>query len=62
MYTLNGKIMPPVTYWKLDPDHRARVFVDSSTPRGLYHFLAVRDSEFQDDTRWYPIDVQAVVR
>ncbi|NWG14863.1 MAG: glycosyltransferase family 39 protein [Acidobacteria bacterium] len=62
MYTLDGKPMPPVTYWKLDPDHRARVFVDGSTPKGLYHFVALRDSDYPDDSRWYPIDVRVVVR
>ncbi len=62
MYTLDGKPMPPVAYWKLGSRHRTQVFVDSSTPKGLYHFLAIRDSNFQDDSRWYPIDVRVMVR
>jgi hypothetical protein len=60
MYTLDGKPMPPVVYWKLDAGHRARVFVDSSTPKGLYHFVAVRNSGYPDDSRWYPIDVRVM--
>lgn len=62
LYTLDGKSMPPVTYWKLGSGHRVRVFVDISTPKGLYHFVALRDSNFQDDSRWYPIDVRVMVR
>ncbi len=62
MYTLDGKPMPPVVYWKLGSGHRARVLVDSSTPKGLYHFIAMRNSDYPDDSRWYPIDVRVMVR
>jgi hypothetical protein len=53
--------MPPVTYWQVDGG-RASVFVDHSTPRGLYHFTAMRDSRFPDPDRWYPIDIRVMVR
>jgi hypothetical protein len=59
--TLNGKPVPPVTYWQLDGG-RASVFVDHATPRGLYHFTAMRDSRFPDPDRWIPIDIRVMVR
>jgi hypothetical protein len=62
MYTLDGRKMPPVMNWWLDSDHEASVFVDRSTPPGVYHFLAVRDSAHPDPGLWCPVEVSVAVR
>ena len=61
-YTLDGKTMPPVVNWRLDPDRKARVFVSNSTLPGVYHLVAVRDSADPDPDRWYPVDLYVTVR
>jgi hypothetical protein len=61
-YTLDGKIMPPVVNWRLDPDRKARVFVSNSTLPGVYHLVAVRDSADPDPGRWHPVDLYVTVR
>jgi hypothetical protein len=62
LYTLDGKSMPPLIGWALDENRRATVFVDKSTPRGVYHYKAIRDSGASDPERWIPVDVQVIVR
>ncbi len=62
VYTLNGKPMPPVINWRLDPDRKARVFVSTSTLPGIYRFVGVRDSTDPDPNRWYPADICVTVR
>jgi hypothetical protein len=62
MYTLDGRKMPPVMNWQLDSDHEASLFVDRSTPPGVYHFLAVRNSADPDPGLWCPVDVSVTVR
>ena len=61
-YYLDGKPMPPAINWRLDPAHKASVFVGDSTPPGVYHFVGVRDSTDPDPTRWCPVDVIVTVR
>ena len=61
MYTLDGRKMPPVMNWQLDSDHEASLFVDRSTPPGVYHFLAVRNSAEPDPGLWCPVDVSVTV-
>jgi hypothetical protein len=48
--------------WALDENHCATVCVDKSTPRGVYHYKAIRDSGASDPDRWIPVDVQIIVR
>jgi hypothetical protein len=62
LYTLDGRPMPPLIGWALDENGSATVFVDKSTPRGVYHYKAIRDSRASDPERWIPVDVQVIVR
>ena len=62
LYTLDGRPMPPLIGWALDENGSAAVFVDKSTPRGVYHYKAIRDSRASDPERWIPVDVQVIVR
>jgi hypothetical protein len=61
-YTLDGRTMPPLIGWQLDENRRATVFVDESTPRGVYRYKAIRDAGTSDPERWIPVDVQVIVR
>jgi hypothetical protein len=54
--------MPPLIGWQLDENRRATVFVGKSTPRGVYHYKAIRDSGTSDPERWIPVDVRVIVR
>ena len=62
LYTLDGRQMPPLVGWPLDGTGSATVFVDKSTPRGVYRYQAIRDSGASDRRRWIPVDVQVIVR
>jgi hypothetical protein len=62
LYTLDGRPMPPLIGWPLDENGRATVFVDKSTPKGVYHYKAIRDSRASNPERWIPVDVQVIVR
>lgn len=56
LYTLDGHAMPPVTNWRLDAGRSLRVFVDHSTPRGVYHLIGIRDSRDEKLNQWIAID------
>ncbi len=62
LYTLDGRLMPAVTKWRLDDEGKSTVFVDASTPRGDYHFRGVRGSTDPDLDHWYPSDTHVKVR
>jgi Dolichyl-phosphate-mannose-protein mannosyltransferase len=62
LYSLDGRPMPPLIGWQLDGSRSATVFVDKSTPKGIYHYKALRDSGGSDPERWIPVDVQVIVK
>lgn len=61
-YSIDGKVMPLLRGWRLDKRHTSSVFVSSQTPKGRYHFMAVRDSRERSSTKWIRVDVEVVVR
>jgi len=61
-YSIDGKVMPLLRGWRLDKRHTSSVFVSSQTPKGRYHFIAVRDSRERSSTKWMRVDVEVVVR
>jgi hypothetical protein len=60
LYSIDGRSMPAVMHWVLDENQRATVFVDKSTPAGLYHFKAIRDS--RNGNPWIKVDALVDVR
>ncbi len=60
LYSIDGRMMPAITHWLLDEKQSTTVFVDESTPMGLYHFIAIRDS--RDPKGWIKVDAKVVVR
>jgi hypothetical protein len=62
VYSIDGELMPPILGWRLGKDHTSSVFVDRNTPRGTYHYLAIRDSSRPSPTEWIRVDVQVQVR
>jgi len=61
MYTIDGRSMPPVINWRLDETHRAILFLDKSTPKGLYHLIGIRDSRQGGQNVWIRTDVKVRV-
>jgi hypothetical protein len=62
LYMIDGKPMPPIIGWALSEDRTATVPVSETTPKGLYHFRAIRDSRDPTPMAWVPVQVQAVVK
>ncbi len=62
LYSIDGKMMPPLHHWLLNREHLATVFVDATTPKGHYHFQAVRDSRQSSDSQWIKVDVSVLVQ
>jgi 4-amino-4-deoxy-L-arabinose transferase-like glycosyltransferase len=61
-YTLNGNYMPIMRNWALDENHSAAGLVSSNTPRGLYVFKAIRDSDRKSPVGWIRLDVPVLVQ
>ena len=62
LYILNDREMPVVTGWALDENHQTSVFVDTSTPRGTYRFLGIRDTSNKSRNEWIPVDLRITVK
>jgi len=62
LYTLDGNAMPPVRNWYLERDRALRVFVSTSTPKGVYHIIGIRDSALPEVNRWIRVDATVRVR
>jgi hypothetical protein len=62
VYSIDGKLMPPILGWRLGKDQTSSVFVDRNTPRGIYRYHAIRDSSRPSPTEWIHVDVQVQVR
>jgi hypothetical protein len=62
MYTLDGKVMPPVRFWELDKNFQVVAVTTEKTPKGLYHITAIRDSFDPQANIWYRIDVSLLLR
>ncbi len=62
VYTVDGNQMPPVVHWLLDDQYSARVFVDGTTPTGLYRFIAIRDSDAGVKREWIAVNAEVRVR
>ena len=62
LYLIDGKPMPPITQWALSEDRTTTVPVSETTPKGLYHFKAIRDSRNPSLLAWVPVQVQVVVK
>jgi hypothetical protein len=62
LYTFERRLMPPVLSWKVESDRTLRVRVDASTPRGWYHYRAIRDSRSKDPDGWMPVNVGILVQ
>ena len=62
LYMIDGKPMPPIIGWALSEDRTATVAVSETTPKGLYHFKAIRDSRDPNPMAWVPVHVQVVVK
>jgi hypothetical protein len=56
LYTLDGRLMPPLRGWALDADGSARVFVASDTPRGYYRYRGVRDARGPAAAGWIRVE------
>ncbi len=61
LYELNGQLQPPSVNWKLNGDG-ASVPLGISTPRGVYHWIGIRDSSSTSWNEWISIDVRVSVR
>jgi hypothetical protein len=62
LYSLAGKRMPPIHGWRLDANRSATLFVDPSTAKGIYRYLAIRDARDHSAESWIPVDVQVRVK
>jgi hypothetical protein len=60
--TLDGRPQPLQRRWILDSTHTIRIDLGVSTPKGIYHFVGVRDSDDPDPNRWIPVDCSVQVR
>jgi 4-amino-4-deoxy-L-arabinose transferase-like glycosyltransferase len=61
-YTLDGKRMPLIYDWRLDPTGAAIVPVSGSTAKGVYRFVAIRDAANPSPTGWIRVDATVRVR
>ncbi len=61
VYTVDDRELSRIRGWRLDATGSASVFVDSSTGKGLYHFIAVRDS-LDPKGNWFSVDVRVRVK
>jgi hypothetical protein len=62
LYTINGERQPPAKNWNLDRRHSVRFPVTAVTPKGLYHFIGIRDSRARDSNRWIKVDTLVPIR
>jgi hypothetical protein len=62
LYTLNGRDMPPSLKWKLKGNSTIPLFVGATTPKGIYHLYAIRDSDNVNLNQWISVDLDIVVR
>jgi hypothetical protein len=62
LYTLDDRLMPAVVRWAFAPDGVLRVAVGLDTPRGRYHYRAVRDSRAAGLEGWIPVNYIVSVR
>jgi 4-amino-4-deoxy-L-arabinose transferase-like glycosyltransferase len=62
IYSIDGKIMPPLYGWQLDANHEVTMRVGNQTRKGLYRYLAIRDSRASSPTSWIPTDVKVRVK
>jgi hypothetical protein len=62
LYTLDGRPMPPQRKWELNLSQEIRMKVGASAPKGLYHFIGIRDSSAPDPNPWLKIDESILVR
>jgi hypothetical protein len=62
LYTIDGVQMPPLRHWPLDASQNSRIPVDSSTKKGVYHIIGIRDSSAPGLDRWIKVDVLTKVK
>ncbi len=60
LYELDGQRQPVLYGWPLDEHQTSIVPVAAGTPRGVYRYVAIRDSRARSATAW--IQVSAVAR
>lgn len=61
VYTLDGRELSRVKEWRLREDGSTSVFVDASTRKGLYHFVAIRDSNGPKGN-WISVDARVCLK
>ena len=62
LYTIDGRLMPPVTNWHLDFQQRARVFVGADSQKGLYHIIGIRETNPVNPNKWIEANVTVRVK
>ena len=62
LYEVDGRRQPPLYDWQLDEHQSTRVAVDAGARRGLYRYLAIRDSSDHSPTSWIRINTLVRVK
>jgi hypothetical protein len=62
LFTIDDQPMPAVRNWVLDAQQTARIFVSTTTRKGLYHITGIRNSDDADRTTWIRVDISVRIR
>jgi hypothetical protein len=62
LFTINGERQPPQRKWYLDKDGLVGLPINAGIPRGLYHFIGIRNFAAPDTDRWLKVDARVLVR
>ena len=62
LYSIDGSMMPPVLFWKLDEKGSASVPVGKATSKGRYRYRGIRDARLRKSDSWIPIDIEVMVK
>jgi hypothetical protein len=62
LYTIDGRLMTPVTDWHLDFQQHVHLFVGASSQKGLYHVIGIRETNPVNPNKWIEVDATVIVK
>jgi hypothetical protein len=62
LYTINGDQKPPQRRFFLDERQFVSFPIIAATPKGLYHFIGIRNSAALDSDPWIKVDARLLIR
>ncbi len=62
LYTIDGNPMPAVRNWSLDARQSVSILVGTTSRKGEYHIIGIRDSAAPDRNLWISVDARVRIR